>query len=108
MRLRAQLLQAGVSFQIEDDSRLALFAAFEQQCEERLSLEAMRCTWQEFPQGEWLGAVFLWCMQGGLKGDDLRWWRHTVARWAMGPLLLCALTMQYMYIDFVSYMICSL
>ena len=90
MRLREQLLQAGVSFQIDAESRLALFEAFVRQCEERLSPEAMKCTWQEFPNGEWLGAFFLWCMQRGLRDADLQWWRNTVAEWPLGTLLLRA------------------
>lgn len=90
LRLRNNLLTIGVTFDIDDDSKEAPFCAFDQQCEERLTLEGMQCTWKEFPVGEWLGAFFLWCMQRTLKGEALDWWKRILIGYDGGPDLLLA------------------
>ena len=104
MQLRHDLLLKGVSFAVDEDSKEALFQTLAHQCSERLTLEDMQHTWADYPEGEWLGTFFLWCMHVDLQGEDLEWWRHAISGWVDGLRLLHVHDLAvHVHTDFVSY-----
>ena len=84
------LCTQGISFRSDPQTGEALFADFHEQCAKCWTVTQMRHHWEDFPECELLGALFVWCMRSDLQDQDLTWWQAVMMSWQLGQHLLHA------------------